>query len=157
MSTSSFPSVAQFSTTESAYDILEVEPTCSLCELKASYNRLILLHHPDKATGTTGLFLKVQAAWKLVSTEDDRKRYDMTSNSGVFVCSETFPLSDFIVCDDDGGLSRPCRCGDNYQVCSIRKECGRIQCRPIFNVIFDLFQMPIFEISTQQRYSMPDY
>jgi DnaJ-class molecular chaperone len=120
MSTPNFSSVTQFSATESAYDILEVDPSCTAGELKASYKRLILLHHPDKAIGTTDLFLKVQAAWRLVSTEDDRKRYDMTSNSGVYVSSESYTLSDFTVCNNGDEFSRPCRCGDSYQVCSSR-------------------------------------
>lgn len=117
MSTPNSSSVAQCSATESAYDILEVDPTCTVGELKASYKRLILLHHPDKSIGTTDLFLKVQAAWRLVSTEDDRKRYDMTSDSGVFVSSEKYSLSDFKVCGNGDAFSRPCRCGDSYEVC----------------------------------------
>jgi DnaJ-class molecular chaperone len=143
MSTPNFSSIAEFSATESAYDILNVDPTCTAGELKASYKRLILLHHPDKAVGMTDLFLKVQAAWRLVSTEDDRKRYDMTSNSGVFVSSESYTLSEFTVCGNGDAFSRPCRCGDSYQVCSSR-ICTQVYSKLNFKCHLALFSVTNF-------------
>ena len=98
----------------SAYDTLMVEPTCSMSELKASYKRLILLHHPDRGIESGASFIRIQAAWKLVASAEERKSYDMTSNSGVFGSSESFTISDFI-CDGDK-LSKACRCGDFYEV-----------------------------------------
>ena len=107
-------------TSDSAYTILEVESSCSVEDLRASYKRLILLHHPDKLNGTSELFQKVQIAWKLVCTPEERKKYDMTSNSGVYGSSESTPISDFKESDDGESISKVCRCGGSYEVHLIR-------------------------------------
>lgn len=103
-------------TSDSAYTILEVESSCSVEDLRASYKRLILLHHPDKLNGSSELFQKVQIAWKLVCTPEDRKKYDMTSSSGVYGSSESIPISDFKESDDGESISKLCRCGGLYEV-----------------------------------------
>ena len=103
-------------TSDSAYTVLEVESTCSVEDLRASYKRLILMHHPDKLNGSSELFQKVQIAWKLVCTPEDRKKYDMTSNSGVYGSSESVSISDFEESDDGESISKLCRCGGSYEV-----------------------------------------
>jgi curved DNA-binding protein CbpA len=109
-------SVPSSKTSDSAYSILEVESSCSVEDLRASYKRLILLHHPDKLNGSSQLFQKVQIAWKLVCTPEDRMKYDMTANSGVYGSSESIPISDFKESDDGESISKLCRCGGSYEV-----------------------------------------
>ena len=104
-------------TSDNVYSILEVESSCSVEDLKAAYKRLILLHHPDKLNGSSELFQKIQMAWKLVCTPEDRKKYDMTSNSGVYGSSESISISDFKESDDGESISKLCRCGGIYEVC----------------------------------------
>lgn len=101
---------------DSAYTILEVESSCSTEDLRASYKRLILLHHPDKINGSSELFQKVQVAWKLVCIPEDRKKYDMTASSGVYGSSESIPISDFKESDDGESITKLCRCGGSYEV-----------------------------------------
>ena len=128
----------------SAYEVLEVASDCSPEELKASYKRLILAHHPDKNTNAdksnqtdrgnqtdknknqtcddsnqddpAELFNRILAAWRLVSSPEERKKYDMTSHSGVFVSSEACTVGDFQTSCDGTTMSKPCRCGDFYEV-----------------------------------------
>lgn len=97
-----------------AYEILEVESTCSTGELKASYKRLLLKHHPDKGEEDGESFMRVQSAWKLVYCPEERRKYDMTPNSGVFGSSESLSLRDFQI--DGNKLTKLCRCGDYYEV-----------------------------------------
>lgn len=109
------------SSSSNAYDILEVDATCSTDDLKASYKRLILMHHPDKSSQTgenhTGeAFNRILAAWKLVSTPEDRKKYDMTANSGVYGSTESCTISEFQASSDGSKMSKACRCGDYYEV-----------------------------------------
>lgn len=100
---------------ENAYVILEVDPTCTNDVLKASYKRLILAHHPDKS-GKADQFQRVQTAWKLVSTQEERKKYDMTFDSGLYGSSESLTIKDFQTSSGGETLQRSCRCGDFYVV-----------------------------------------
>lgn len=100
----------------SAYDTLDVDFNCSVDCLKASYKRLILIHHPDKSGGDSELFQKIQSAWNLVSSSEKRKMYDMTMNSGALRCSEDLTIDEFRVTDDGDSFVRSCRCGDFFEV-----------------------------------------
>lgn len=103
---------------QSAYDILEVDYNCTTEELKASYKRLILTHHPDKK-GIANNFQRIQTAWKFLSTPEERKKYDMASNNGIFGASESFCINDFTESNSSGIFVRSCRCGDCYEVHSV--------------------------------------
>lgn len=62
------------------YEILGVEKTCSLEEIKKAYRKLSLKVHPDKnkAPGSEDAFKKVSKAFKCLSDEGFRRQYDQT-------------------------------------------------------------------------------
>ena len=97
-----------------AYDILEVDSACSTEALKASYKRLLLKCHPDKGRGDGESFQRLQSAWKLVNSPEERRKYDMTPNSGAIGSFESLSFSDFQI--QGNKLSKLCRCGDYYRV-----------------------------------------
>mmetsp|Transcript_63012 Transcript_63012/g.132990 ORF Transcript_63012/g.132990 Transcript_63012/m.132990 type:complete len:985 (+) Transcript_63012:169-3123(+) len=64
------------------YDLLEIEAGCSAEDLKKSYRKLVLVHHPDKMTDPTEAqkkhFLLIQEAYDIVSDPEKRRRYEST-------------------------------------------------------------------------------
>ncbi|XP_052189492.1 chaperone protein dnaJ 49-like [Diospyros lotus] len=62
------------------YDILGVERSCSVEEVKRAYRKLSLKVHPDKnkAPGSEEAFKKVSKAFKCLSNDDSRREYDQT-------------------------------------------------------------------------------
>ena len=67
-----------------AYDILECTQVSSHEEIKSSYHRLLLIHHPDKKSQQDhdqnvcpiDGFLKLQSAYKILSDKTQRLAYD---------------------------------------------------------------------------------
>lgn len=60
------------------YEILEVAPTASDDDIKHSFRRLVIKHHPD-SSGSTNYkeeFYKIQEAYKFLSNQERRRRYD---------------------------------------------------------------------------------
>ncbi|XAR57076.1 hypothetical protein NMG60_11025092 [Bertholletia excelsa] len=62
------------------YDILGVEKSCSVEEIRKAYRKLSLKVHPDKnkAPGSEEAFKKVGKAFKCLSNDDSRRQYDQT-------------------------------------------------------------------------------
>lgn len=60
------------------YKILEVEPTASDQEIKKSYRRLAMIHHPDSSSAGTYKeeFYQVQEAYNFLSNAERRRLYD---------------------------------------------------------------------------------
>lgn len=61
------------------YATLCVPHSATFSEIKSSYRRLALLHHPDKNGGTansTEAFKHIQAAWEILGNEEKRLQYD---------------------------------------------------------------------------------
>lgn len=61
------------------YKVLEVERTASSQEIKRSYRRLALVHHPDKNQGdeaSAEKFKEVTEAYEILSDDQKRARYD---------------------------------------------------------------------------------
>lgn len=141
-------SVPSSRTSDSAYSILEVESTCSVEDLRASYKRLILLHHPDKLNGSSELFQKVQIAWKLVCTPEDRKKYDMTANSGVYGSFESIPISDFKESDDGESISKLCRCGGSYEVHTY------VRCPATASFVHPVYTNFVYTVSKSEKLSL---
>lgn len=67
--------------TRSHYEVLRVSPTCSLEEMKRAYQRLLLLHHPDKRAAHSeemsasplhmDEFLCIQQSWEVLSNGEE--------------------------------------------------------------------------------------
>ena len=63
------------------YKILEINENASQEEIKKSYRKLSLIHHPDKNNGNDEKFKKISEAYQVLSDIDERKKYDMGKHS----------------------------------------------------------------------------
>ncbi|AOA64953.1 hypothetical protein PP7435_CHR4-0568 [Komagataella phaffii CBS 7435] len=66
------------------YEILGVNNEATPVEIKKSYYKLCLIHHPDKKSGSDSSndehFQKIQFAYSILSDSKRRKRYDSTGS-----------------------------------------------------------------------------
>lgn len=65
----------------SLYEILQVEPNCSMINIKKSYYKLAKIYHPDKVEGDSELFQKINNAYTILNNETSRKQYNMMNNN----------------------------------------------------------------------------
>ena len=66
------------------YNILELPETATIDEIKKSYRRLSLIHHPDKnnnSSESATKFQKISEAYETLGDVDKKKEYDMTRNN----------------------------------------------------------------------------
>nr|XP_043628135.1 chaperone protein dnaJ 49-like [Erigeron canadensis] len=64
------------------YDILGLEKSCSVEDVRKAYRKLSLKVHPDKnkAPGSEEAFKKVSKAFQCLSVEESRKQYDVVGS-----------------------------------------------------------------------------
>lgn len=62
------------------YDILHLDKNASQNEIKNSFRKLALKHHPDKNKSSEShqIFLKIVEAYEVLSDLNSRKKYDLT-------------------------------------------------------------------------------
>ncbi|KAJ6829755.1 chaperone protein dnaJ 49-like [Iris pallida] len=74
--------VKQIKTQRDYYQILGVEKSCSVEDVRKAYRRLSLKVHPDKnkAPGAEEAFKAVSKAFQCLSDEESRKRYDLVGD-----------------------------------------------------------------------------
>ena len=116
-----------------AYEILECSINATQEELKSSYHRLLLIHHPDKSNSQNNSidkFIKIQSAYKLLSSTEQRASYDSLLKQ-----VELKQKADLVSLDDNGDHSsllslskdfeldsnrdiytRKCRCAGSFMV-----------------------------------------
>ncbi len=73
-------------TTRDYYEILAVERTASLEEIKRAYRRLAMKHHPDRNNGASDAeakFKEAAEAYEVLSDENKRKIYDQYGRDGL--------------------------------------------------------------------------
>ncbi|XP_057476664.1 chaperone protein dnaJ 49-like isoform X2 [Actinidia eriantha] len=72
--------IRQIKRSKDYYDILGLEKSCSVEEIRKAYRKLSLKVHPDKnkAPGSEEAFKKVSKAFKCLSSDDSRRQYDQT-------------------------------------------------------------------------------
>lgn len=58
------------------YDTLGLHKSATKDEIKKSYKRLAIKHHPDKGGGDSELFKTISSAYGVLSDDDQRARYD---------------------------------------------------------------------------------
>lgn len=66
---------------ENLYDILGVQKSASLDDIKKSYKKLAIKHHPDKG-GDEEIFKKISNAYNILSDEQKRAEYDLGGRMG---------------------------------------------------------------------------
>jgi DnaJ-class molecular chaperone len=59
------------------YKTLEISENASQDEIKKSYRKLSLKHHPDKNNGSDERFKEISEAYQILSDENEKKKYDM--------------------------------------------------------------------------------
>lgn len=64
---------------DNLYKLLEVSPSASVREIKESYRKLTMKHHPDRG-GDSVYFNKITDAYNILSNPDKRNRYDIMIN-----------------------------------------------------------------------------
>lgn len=73
--------------TNSFYNILEVSETASPEDIKKSYRKLSMLHHPDKngnSQESKEKIQKINEAYEVLGDTERKKEYDMTQNNPFF-------------------------------------------------------------------------
>lgn len=82
---------------EDLYEILQIDPSASIRDIKKQYNKLALAWHPDKNPGCgqscVDKFDKITKAYGVLSDPTKRQNYDQ--NAGVFspIKSKTVSLT----------------------------------------------------------------
>jgi DnaJ-class molecular chaperone len=101
------------------YDTLGVHSNSSHDDIKISYQKLILVNHPDKsdASDAAEKFRMILEAWRVLGSAEERKKYDgeVCGGSSSVVFGEETPLSEFS-CPEDEVYIKTCRCGGEYEV-----------------------------------------
>lgn len=115
------------------YGVLEVSSIAPLEEIRQSYKRLILAHHPDKSvTKDDEPFRVIKFAWDVLSDPERRRKFDESLEAMRIIESraEKVLLSELTHKEEDI-MTRSCRCGDQFEVNMTEyKEMGSdlIQC-----------------------------
>lgn len=103
------------------YDVLNVDRNSNYDEIKASYHKLALVHHPDKANTeySADMFRCIQQAWEVLSDAQKRAEYDQSlcEQELLGANAEVVLLSDFNHIGDV--FEKYCRCGSSYKVIPI--------------------------------------
>ncbi|KAF9134903.1 DnaJ sub C member 24 [Mortierella sp. 14UC] len=120
------------------YAILDVHQDASLAEIKQQYQRLLLIHHPDKQLqqqtphGTSGLKLiplqDIKEAWECLREPSHRAFYDSSlqamrlhANGQV---NDDIDLDDMDYDEEAGSYTSPCRCSGDYIILEDELELG---------------------------------
>ncbi|HUD10744.1 MAG TPA: DnaJ domain-containing protein, partial [Candidatus Saccharimonadales bacterium] len=64
------------------YEVLGVDKNASPDEIKKSFRRLAVEHHPDRG-GQEEKFKEINEAYEVLKDESKRKRYDQFGHAGV--------------------------------------------------------------------------
>lgn len=117
----------------SPYEVLEVDEACSAAVLKAAYQRLILVHHPDRKSRASPMpaaaaadagdaFVRIQQAWEVLGDASRRAEHDKrqarATKTATTIIAETVPLGEFELQgqDPERWYSKTCRCGEDYEI-----------------------------------------
>ncbi|GLC54964.1 hypothetical protein PLESTB_000925500 [Pleodorina starrii] len=119
------------------YEVLGINPSATIEQIKQAYHSAVLKHHPDKAAGlgppsdpstdgqgqaaSTDTFQLVQSAWEVLRDADRRAAYDsllcLRELQTPMTYQDELDMGDMDAEDCDGGarlFTYPCRCGDVY-------------------------------------------
>ncbi|XP_051978948.1 dnaJ homolog subfamily C member 24-like isoform X2 [Xyrauchen texanus] len=109
------------------YSILGASPTDDIQEMKQKYQKLILTFHPDKqrpgvsereAEQHLQRFIDVDQAWKILSNEESRNKYNLQLRAHEL--KQSWPVDDHITLNDMNWdndaecYTYSCRCGGEF-------------------------------------------
>ncbi len=101
------------------YDILQLPPSASSDDIRASYKRLVLQLHPDRHqnSGNTAAFQALQHAYTILQDDIARTEYDrqlaLQAEASMVAVSDELELDDMDV-SDEGVHTTTCRCGGHF-------------------------------------------
>ncbi|KAF1387325.1 hypothetical protein PFLUV_G00104260 [Perca fluviatilis] len=116
------------------YAVLGASPSDSLQQLRHRYQQLALQYHPDRLGGQcsseaeSGVkkFLEVDAAWRILGDQNNRKQYDLQRRAQEL--KQDWPVDSTVYLEDmtwdqDGCVyTYSCRCGGGFNVSSAEVE-----------------------------------
>lgn len=97
----------------SHYETLGVDKGASTREIRAQFQRLSLIHHPDKGSTDDSVFIRLREAYEVLADAERRAKYDAgLLQGGVETAAHAeYDLSEFDF-DEEGDLfAMACRCG----------------------------------------------
>ncbi|KAF9965491.1 Diphthamide biosynthesis protein 4 [Mortierella alpina] len=116
------------------YAILSVSQDASLSEIKLQYQKLLLIHHPDKQQQNQSVLKEaiplqdIKEAWECLRQPSQRAFYDsslkalrLRANGQV---NDDIDLDDMDYNEDSGAYSAPCRCSGEYVISEEELELG---------------------------------
>ena len=65
------------------YQILKVQPSAKLEEIKKAYRKLVKIHHPDKG-GDSAVMLEINSAWEILKKKHKDLTFNKVNNSKVY-------------------------------------------------------------------------
>src|SRR5688572_16769938 len=65
------------------YEVLGIGKDASADEIKKSFRRLAVQHHPDKEGGSEEKFKEINEAYEVLKDPSKRQRYDQFGHAGV--------------------------------------------------------------------------
>ena len=65
------------------YQILKVNPSAKLEEIKKAYRKLVKIHHPDKG-GDSAVMLEINSAWEILKKKHKDLNFNKVNNSKVY-------------------------------------------------------------------------
>jgi curved DNA-binding protein CbpA len=124
------------------YEILELSRDASIQEIKKQYQKLSLLHHPDK-NQKSDKFYDIQHAYSILSDTQKRQEYDQHIYLKSKKIVEELDLDDMN--SVDGKYETVCRCGGTISVLEDELEhgvdcveCNR--CSLVFRILYDVIE-----------------
>lgn len=110
------------------YAVLGADPSESVQQLRHRYQQLALQYHPDRLGGEcsseaeSGVkrFLEVDAAWRILSDQNNRRQYDLQRRAQElkqdWPVHSTVNLEDMTWDQDDYLYKYSCRCGGEFNI-----------------------------------------
>ena len=133
----------------SHYELLQVSRTASPAEIKASYHRLLLFHHPDKSdaskenTTRTDIDIgSLKEAFATLFSPESRMRYDSELSSRPYPSSSRSRPAHIVSLEDFKDLGQVwthgCRCGGQYAIeeVDMEKDTHLVACSSCSEVIW---------------------
>ena len=105
------------------YQVLQVDPSATMEDIRRAYQREVLLTHPDKTGGVDRGFSAVQDAWRTLGDGRMRAQYDEELRrvereaQRERVAHLRCRAEDMAWDEGRGALTMRCRCGGEFVLC----------------------------------------